>query len=155
MVRVDCAANDNYNATQNTVLTLIKICIKVGLSRARTHPTRTRTRTQLLSSFAIQIEDEPECRKLLTAFEAAGLFLAVRDKIWSFGIMAQVESDMEEIIALYAKQRRKTKRCVSVHEILQRRSKFGEFHHLVQELHFHLQNSSNTSILQNSSNTFE
>ena len=59
------------------------------------------------------------------------------DKIWSFGIM---ESDTEEIIALYlyAKRRkRKGKRRVSVHEILQRRSELGEYHHLVQELHFH------------------
>ena len=101
---------------------------------------RTRpTRTQLLSSFAIQIEQEPKRGKPSTAFEAARLFLAVRDKIWSFGIMAQVESDTEEIIVMYwyAKQRRKRKRCVSVHEILQRRSEFGEYHHLVQELHFH------------------
>ena len=54
---------------------------------------------RLLGSFAIQIE--PEREKPSTVFEAARLFLAVRDKIWSFGIMAQVESDTEEIIELY------------------------------------------------------
>ena len=69
--------------------------------RTRTRPTRTRTRTRLLSSFAIHIEHEPERGKPSTTFEAARLFLAVRDKIWSFGIMAQVESDTEEIIVLY------------------------------------------------------
>ena len=56
-----------------------------------------------------------------------------------FVIMAQAESDTEEIIALYlySKQRRKRKRRVSVHEILQRRGEYGEYYHLIQELHFH------------------
>jgi hypothetical protein len=51
--------------------------------------------------------------------------------------MAQ-DSDTDEILALYlyARQRRRYRR-VSVHEILQRRSVYGEYHHLVQELHFH------------------
>ena len=75
--------------------------VRLYRMRTRTRPTRTRTRTRLLSSFAIQIEHEPERGKPSTAFEAARLFLAVRDKIWSFGIMAQVESDTEEIIVLY------------------------------------------------------
>ena len=35
------------------------------------------------------------------------------------------------------KDKKKRKRRVSVHEILQRRNEFGEFHHLVQELPFH------------------
>ena len=50
--------------------------------------------------------------------------------------MAQEESDIEEILAiyLYARQRRKRYRRVSVHEILQRRSVYGE---LVRELYFH------------------
>ena len=54
-------------------------------------------------------------RKTVDGFEAARLFLSVRNRIWSFGIMAQVESDTEEIIVLYlyAKQR-KIKRRVSV-----------------------------------------
>ena len=53
--------------------------------------------------------------------------------------MAHAESDTEDIMALYlyTKQRRKRKRRVSVHEILQRRSEYGEYHHLAQELHFH------------------
>ena len=53
--------------------------------------------------------------------------------------MAQEESDIEEILAiyLYARQRRKRYRRVSVHEILQRRSVYGEYHHLVRELYFH------------------
>ena len=42
------------------------------------------------------------------------------------------ESETDEIIALYmyAKRQKKRKRRVSVHEILQRRNEFGEFHHL-------------------------
>ena len=53
--------------------------------------------------------------------------------------MAQEESDIEEILAiyLYARQRRKRYRRVSVHEILQRRSIYGEYHRLVRELYFH------------------
>ena len=95
-------------------------------------------RTRLLSSFGIQIAHEPERRKPSTAFDAARLFLAVRDKIWSFGMMAQVESNTEIIVLyLYTKQRRKRKRRVSVHELLQRRNEFGEYHHLAPELHFH------------------
>ena len=43
----------------------------------------------LLSSFAIQIEHKPERGKPSTAFDAAHDFLAVRDKIGSFGMMAQ------------------------------------------------------------------
>ena len=72
-------------------------------------------------------------RKVVDSFQDdLSFFLPVRDKIWSFGIMAQVESDMEEIIVLYlyAKQQRKRKRHVSVHKILQRKSEFGEYHHL-------------------------
>ena len=81
----------------------VRVRIKVRLYRAR---------TQLLSSFAIQMKHELERQKPSTAFEAARLFLAVRDKIWSFGIMAQVESDTEDIIVmyLYAKQRKRKKR---------------------------------------------
>ena len=53
--------------------------------------------------------------------------------------MAQEESDIEENLAiyLYARQRRKRYRRVSVHQILQRRSVYGEYHHLVRELYFH------------------
>ena len=73
--------------------------VKVCLYKAQMRPTRTRT--WLFSSFAIQIEHKPECIKPSTAFKVACLFLAVRYKIWSFGIMAQVESDTEIIIVLY------------------------------------------------------
>jgi len=49
-----------------------------------------------------------------------------------------MESDTEELVVLYLyTKRRKRKRRVSVHELLQRRHEFGEFHHLVQELQFH------------------
>ena len=52
-----------------------------------------------------------------------------------------MDSDTEEVIALYMyikRRKKKTKnRRVSVHEILQRRSQLGEYHHLVQELSFH------------------
>jgi len=87
--------------------------LNVRLNRARTRPMQTR----LLGRFAIQIEHKPERGKPSTAFEAASLFLAVKDKIWSFGIIALVESDTEEIVVLYlyAKQRRKRKGRVSVH----------------------------------------
>ena len=51
-----------------------------------------------------------------------------------------MDSDTEEVIALYIyiKRRKKKKnRRVSVHEILQRRGQLGEYHLLVQELSFH------------------
>ena len=52
--------------------------------------------------------------------------------------MALEESDIEILaVYLYARQRRKRYRRVSVHEILQRRSVYGEYHHLVRELYFH------------------
>ena len=53
------------------------------------------------ATFAIQIGHEPESGKPSTAFEAARLFLALRDKMCSFVIIAYVESDTEEIIVLY------------------------------------------------------
>ena len=95
---------------------------------------RTRKQTLVFGSFAIQIEHEHERRKPSTAFNAARLLLAARDKIWSFGIMAQVKSDTVEIkvLYLYAKQRRKRKRRVSVHEILQRRSEASVMSILLQ-----------------------
>ena len=46
------------------------------------------------------------------------------------------ESEDEVIILYLLTQRRKRKR-VGVHELLQRSKKYGEFHHLVQELYFH------------------
>jgi len=58
------------------------------------------TRTQLLSCFTIEIQHELEGGKPWTAFEAACLFLAVRDKIWSFEIMGLVDLSKEKIIIL-------------------------------------------------------
>ena len=49
------------------------------LYKTQTRPARTQSR--LLSSFAIQIEHEAERGKPSTAFEAARLFLVMRDKI--------------------------------------------------------------------------
>jgi len=59
-----------------------------------------------LCSFASHIEYEPDRAKPSTAFNVARFFLAVRYTMWSFGIMAHVYSDTNEIIVLclYAKQ---------------------------------------------------
>jgi len=57
--------------------------------RARTRPAR------LLKSFTIEIEQELERGNPSTAFEGACLFLAVRDRSSSFGIL---------VLYLYAKQ---------------------------------------------------
>ena len=66
-----------------------RIKVRLYSARTRTRPTRTRTRTRLFSSLAIQIEREHERGKPSTAFEADSLFLVVRVKIWSVGIMAR------------------------------------------------------------------
>ena len=79
--------SEQQTIRQETVL-LLKV--RLYTAQTRTRPTLTRTRTRLLSSFAIQIEQEPDRTKHSKAFKAACLFLAVRYKIWAFGFTAQV-----------------------------------------------------------------
>jgi len=78
-----------------------KLKVRLYTARMRTRSTRTQTRTRLLSCFAFQIEHEPERGKLSTVFKTVRLFLAVRDKIWSIRIMAQIEWDTQRI-SLYS-----------------------------------------------------
>jgi len=90
-------------------------------------------------SFAFQIEHEPEGGKLSSAFEAAHLFLVLRDKIWCLESWHWYRKTgrISSTVNIYATQRRQRKMHVLAHAMFQSRREFWEYHHPGQEQHVH------------------